>query len=63
MESLRKEQFRTAVECIVELEERLHVDRLCLSRECQYRRQLAVLYGILEELWPIVPGRGTRSEP
>ncbi len=62
MESLHDQQFREATACIVELEERLRVDRLSLSRECQYRSHLAVLYGILEELWPIVRGRGTRRE-
>lgn len=62
MESLRKTQFREVVELIVELEDRLRVDHLSLSREYRYRRQLAVLYGVLEELWPILPGRGTRKE-
>lgn len=63
MAGLYERQFREVVECIVELEDRLRTQRLSLSHEHRMCCNLAVLYGILEELWPIVPGRGERHEP
>lgn len=63
MESLRNKRFLELCHAIVEAEDGLNELRsLSLTGEELLKRQLAVLYSQLREVWPIVPGRGTREE-
>ena len=63
MESLREQQFHELCHAIVEEEDGLReLHSLSLSAEERIKRRLTVLYAHLREVWPIVPGRGTREE-
>ena len=64
MKKLREHQFREVCRGITDTEESLrHRHLLSLSTEERLRRYLATPYTLLNELWPIIPGRGSKEEP
>jgi hypothetical protein len=64
VESLNNRIFGDIGRAIIEAEGELQeLKNISLSAEYRIKRHLTVLYDHLREVWPIVPGRGTKEEP